>query len=235
VRLGSAERLGDRGGVAEERREDREGLVERHRALLVERRTELGQGAAQLLARAGLQRRQHLVELDRDPGLADRDRVPVIELLGRRRAGVQVDEEVALEEGPGADLGGRVAAHRQSLVLDRDDRGRAVTGAALDLFDDADVHARDPHRAVRPQVVGGAELDLDLVLVDPGELLGRREPEAADERDDDPDRDQDGGDQRFLVRAPGHGPVTASIDSGVVWSVVVPWLPGTLPICWPGM
>ena len=61
--------------------------------------------------------------------------------------GLDVEEEVALEEDARADLDAGVAVDRQRLVLElhrHRDRGR-VAAHRLDLRDLADVHAGDPH------------------------------------------------------------------------------------------
>jgi len=55
------------------------------------------------VAGVGLQRGQDLVQLHRRAGVLDLDRVAVAELGRARRARVDVDEEVALEEDPGTD------------------------------------------------------------------------------------------------------------------------------------
>ena len=95
--------------------------------------------------------REDLVELDRRAGLVDRDRVAVVELGARRRAGLQVDEEVALEEDARADRHRGVLVDRQALLVDphRHERGLLAVLDVLDLGDLADVDAGDPHRRAR--------------------------------------------------------------------------------------
>ena len=97
----------------------------------------------------------------------------------RGRAGLEVHEEVALEEDARPDLQLRVLVDRQALVLDLHRHARAAGGVVhrLDALDLADVDAGDPHRRVRLQVVRRAEDRLELVRV--GERVGLREAEVA--------------------------------------------------------
>jgi len=118
----------------------------------------------EVVAGVGLQRGQDLVQLHRRAGVLDLDRVAVAELGRARRARVDVDEEVALEEDPRTDRRGRVDVDRQALVLDfHRDHGALVDALAhrLDVGDLADVDAGDPHEGVRLDVVGRLERGLD--------------------------------------------------------------------------
>ena len=63
----------------------------------------------QALARAGLERPQHLVDLHRRRGLRRRDRVAVLQHGAAGRPGLDIEEEVALEEDARADLHARVS------------------------------------------------------------------------------------------------------------------------------
>ena len=73
-----------------------------------------------------------------------------------RASPVEVDEEVALEEDPRADLIVRVGVQRQPVAVDPhvDDRGLAAAGDVAHAGDLADVDAGDPHRRGRLDVVG---------------------------------------------------------------------------------
>ena len=172
VLVGVVERLG--GGLAARRRV---GVAVVGRARLgVEPLGEPVEQVAQVLARVALQRGQHLVELDRRGGPRDLDRVAVVELRRRRRAGPQVDEEVALEEDARADLGRRVLVDRQPGVLDLHRHERLVGALlGLDRLDLADVDAGDPHGRVDAQRVGGLEDGVDAEAVRERDVLGEAE------------------------------------------------------------
>ena len=86
--------------------------------LVGERRTEPLQRLLKPLAIGLLERGQDLVDLHCRSRLADRDRVAVAELGRARAARGQVEEEVALEEQPRADLDRRVLMDRLTLVVD---------------------------------------------------------------------------------------------------------------------
>ena len=129
VVLGLAQRgLVDDRGVAVGALPVRDRAVEGLRAALVERVAVLVEQRLEVLARVGLQRGQQLVELDRHGGLVDRDRAVVGDLRRARRARLEVDEEVALEEDARADLGARVVVDRAAGLADghRDHHGVAV-------------------------------------------------------------------------------------------------------------
>ena len=80
-----------------------------------------------------------------------------------RRARLEVDEEVALEEDARADLGRRVLVQRQRGVVELQHQHGAVGALhALDGLDLADLHARDPDRRVGPDRVRRLELRPDL-------------------------------------------------------------------------
>src|SRR4029453_15990633 len=82
--------------------------VEVARAAAVPCRRELAQGRLELRARRRVQRREDLVHLPGPRGLAERDRVAVAERRRARRARLDVDEEVAVEEDARPDLHRRV-------------------------------------------------------------------------------------------------------------------------------
>ena len=198
------------------------------RRLAVERGADALQRPLQRAARVGLQRGQDLVELDRRPGLRERDQPAVGERARRRRARLQVDVEVALEEQPRPDLQRRVAVQRLAVVVDahRDERVVGVL-VALGLDDLADVHAGDPDRRVRPQQVGALDDRLDLEVVAQRDRL--REPEVRDEQGE-----EDGQQPRAQRRHPELLVASHFCNPRIeVLSTNVPWSPGTLPItCW---
>jgi hypothetical protein len=142
----AAQRLGGHGGLEQGRLHQRHEALEVPRAAAVDRFRQAVHEAREVLARAGSQRRQDLVELDRRRGLRERDRAALGEDRRGGRAGPQVDEEVALEEQPRAHLERGVAVQRQPGLLDRHRHDRRRAGPALDLLDLADLDARDPHR-----------------------------------------------------------------------------------------
>ena len=121
---------------------------------------ELLQEDLQVLADRRLQRGQDLVELDRDRGLLEREHRARLELLAARGAGLQVDEQVALEEQPRAQLQGRVLVDRAGVLVElhRDHRGvetvAVLVGEVLDRGHLADVHAGDPDRDSWPGCPG---------------------------------------------------------------------------------
>ena len=126
-----------------------------------------------------------------------------VELRRARRARREIDEEVALEEDARPDLRRRVAVQRQPGVVDRhrhDRRWRCRP--ALDPLDLADLDARDPHRGVRAQPVGGREHRLDLERGRERDVLG--EAEEDEDRDHDQREQADGerGAARRRVREP---------------------------------
>ena len=151
------------------------------------------QRLAQAGARVALQRAQHLVELHRRRRLGDGDGVAVVDGRRRGRAGRDVDEEVALQEDPRADLEGGVLVDRQALPghVHRH-HGRIGAGLALDLDDLADVHARDAHRGVLADRVRGLEDRLDPEAVGERHVLGEAEEDADAHDDEDHDADHHG-------------------------------------------
>jgi hypothetical protein len=244
VRPGAEERAEDLGVLLQGPRAGLERLVERlaaahaaHRRVLdgvlrrrrlgVERLAEALQRLLERRARVGLQRGQHLVELDRRRGLRHRDQPAVVELAGAGRARLEVDVEVALEEQPRPDLHRRVAVDRLAVVVDaqRDDREVGLL-VAPDLDDLADVDARDAHRRLRAQQVGVLDDGLDLEVVAERDRLG--EAEVDDDRGQD-QRQQAGADGRHpeVVVAPH-----LTTSGRVVLSTNMPWSPGSLPISW---
>ncbi len=146
--------------------------------------------AAEVGAHRRLQRRQHLVELNRYRGAADRDRAATVHLGRAGAARVEVDEEVALEEDPRSDLGVGVAVDRTALLFDGEGDGRgAAVAARLDHF--ADVDAGDPHRRIDRDIGGVGEGRLQLVAVaGEGHVFGERQvgPEGEDQDEDQRDR-----------------------------------------------
>ena len=135
VRFGAAERLVDDRAAAQRGRPALGGLVERLRRVQAAHVGVLfgvfggvrlarqpvavaDQEVLQVGARVGVQRVQHLVELDRVGGLRDRQRGAGGERLRRRAAGLQFDEPVAFQEDPRADLRGRVGVDRQAPRFD---------------------------------------------------------------------------------------------------------------------
>src|SRR5215212_4923394 len=105
----------------------------------------------------------------------------VDELRRAGRAGLEVDEEVALEEDARADLRGRVLVQRPSRLADLH-RHDGVVAAFLrvDALDLADLDACDPHRRVGPQRVRRLEHRLDLVAARERDVL--REPEEDEDQ-----------------------------------------------------
>ena len=208
MRLLSEQRLVHLRRVAEGAGGGAEQLAQALRApVLVERVPELVEQDLEVGPHVGLERGQHLVELDRHGCLAGREDVPVAGLRRVRAAGLQVDEQVALEKQAGAELHRRVGVQRQRRLLElhRHDRrgrrhfllgnvlgadlgglGRVLRRKVLDRRDLADVHARDPHRRRRPDVARVREHRLDRVLVRPRQRLGEGiDGQGADDHDED--------------------------------------------------
>ena len=169
-------------------------LAEARGALAVERLRVLVEEGLEVLAGVGLERRQHLAEVDRRGRLRGGDRVVVVLQLGRRRrAGTEVDEGVALEEDARADLERRVAVDRQALVGDLHlDEAALAALERLDLRHLADVDAGDAHGRARLDVAGVLEGRREREGV--GERVALREAEPAPDRDDG-DRDEAGGER----------------------------------------
>ena len=139
-------------------------------------RVEALEHALQVLARVALQRGQDLVELHRRGRLRDLDRVARVELGCARRAGLEVHEEVALEEDARADLGRRVLVQRQRGVVELHHQHGAVGALhTLDGLDLADLDARDPDRRVGPDRVRRLELRPDLEAARERDVLGEAE------------------------------------------------------------
>ena len=153
-------------------------VVEALGAAAGERLRVLAQEGLEVLARVALQRGQQVAELDRRRRLGDRDRVAVVELRRRRRARLEVDEEVALEEDARPDLELGVALQRQALVLaSRSSRARRPArprrgSTALTL---PDLDARDPHGRARLEVVHVVEDGRELERVRERVRLGEAE------------------------------------------------------------
>ena len=188
-------------------------------------------------AGVGLKRGQDLVELNRLGGLGQRQRVAVVQERRGGGAGREVDEEVALQEDARADLQRGVAVQRQSLraELHRHDRGVAAR-LAVDAGDLADVDAGDPDGRVLADRVRRGEYGVHAEPVRERDVLG--EPEVDEQRDD-----QQG--QRAYAQCTARDLCLGEPPAGglgargrrhpeglgsVVWSCVVPRLPGTLPI-----
>src|SRR5581483_2650093 len=138
-------------------------------------------------------------------------------------------------EGPRPDPRGGVGVQRQRFVVERDRDVGGVVRAGVDRLDLADVHPRHPDGRVRRDLVGRGELDVDGVAAgDERQVLARGQIEGQDQADDDQRPEHVRPDPRALpVAAPAHL-VSAATDSGVVCSVLVPWFPGTVPMCRPG-
>ena len=135
VRFGAGDRLVDDRGAAQRRGPALVGLVERLRArsgrctsgscsafsaasgLRVSAVAVADQEVLQVGARVGVQRVEHLVELDRIGGLRDRDRGARGDRLRRRAARLQFDEPVAFQEDARADLQRRVGVDRQPVAV----------------------------------------------------------------------------------------------------------------------
>jgi hypothetical protein len=192
--------------------------------LALQRGPEAVEHVAQVLARVALERGEHLVELDRRRGLGQLERAAVVELRGAGRAGLEVDEEVALEEDARPDLGAGVGADRAALVGDLH-RHDGVVRAVLrvDLLDLADVDAGDAHRRVGPQAVGGLEHGVDLVAARERDVL--REAEVREHQDRD-DRDQADRERAAALAAPAG---CAGWAHRAVLSVLGCWVPGAVP------
>ena len=101
----------------------------------------------EVLARVGLEGLEGLPELHRRGGVLDGDVAAVLDVRARRRARLEVDEEVALEEDARAHLQLRVLVDRQPVAVDvhRHDRSRRVA-LALHVLHLPHVHAGDPDR-----------------------------------------------------------------------------------------
>ena len=127
-------------------------VVEALGALALEALRVLLEEDLQVLPGVGLQRGEDVAELHRGRGLLDRDHVVLVEHRRGGRAGLHLDELVALEEDARAHLQGGVLVQRQRGLLDLDGHPRAGLGALqrLDLGDLAHLHAGDPHRAPWP-------------------------------------------------------------------------------------
>ena len=206
--------------------------------LLGERPAEDLEHLLKVRARVGLQRGEHLVQLDRGGGLADADRGAVVDGRTRRRSGTQVDEEVALEEDARADLHGGVLVNgeRPVLQLHRHHRrvGVLVSGDPGDL---SDVDARDPHRRVLADRHGRREHALHAEPVRERDVLG--ESEVHPNHDDD--EHHGAGRERVhpgAVLAEAGGVAAAAAEDAHPFfaplSVVVLDVPGALPITvWP--
>jgi hypothetical protein len=191
-RLGAGVALGPRVRAAQRLRVRRRRVAVERAAVLLEQRLEV-------LARVRLERREDVVELDRRRGLRHPDRVARLERGRPRRARLQVDEEVALEEDPWPDLHRRVLVDRQPRLgdLHLDDREVGVLVAA-DLLDLADVHARDADGRVRP--------DARRRLEDRADAVALRERDVLREAEVRPDRDERDGDD-----ADHHGARAAAV------------------------
>jgi hypothetical protein len=138
-------------------------------ALGLDRTRVLAQERLQVLARVGLERGEHLPQLDRRARLLDREHAAALDLAGVGGARLELEEPVALEEQPWADLQARVAVDRQALVVDLhpDQRPLAAGAGVLDRNHLAHVHARDPH--------GLALLDVHRAVEDRAQLVRRPE------------------------------------------------------------
>src|SRR4029078_279559 len=93
------------------------GLVEALGAAVREALRVRAQEGLQVAARVALERRQQVAGLNRRRVPRYRDHAALGELGGRRRAGLEVDEEVALEEDARPDLELRALLYRAPLAL----------------------------------------------------------------------------------------------------------------------
>src|SRR5688572_30283705 len=96
--LGPEERLIHLGGVPEGAGRRSEDLAEALRSTGPERGAELIEEDLEVVADVALERGEDLVDLHRDRGLGDRERVAVLRLGGVRRPRPEVDEQVSLQE-----------------------------------------------------------------------------------------------------------------------------------------
>ena len=217
VGLGAEEAVGDLGPVAAGVAAVFEHPVERFAAALalhlgelgrvfggrrrrVERRAEALEQVAEVGPHRRLQRGEDLVELDRGRGVADRDRAAAVHLRRAGAAGVEFDEEVALEEDPGADLGEGVLVDRPAGAADREaDLGGVAVAFDADHF--ADFDAGDPDGRVFGDVDAVGEGRVELVAVaGEGDVFGEGEVGA-----DRHDQQEDHGDRR-VARPPREAP-----------------------------
>ena len=207
--------------------------VLRRRRRLRERAAVDPQHVLELGPGVGLKRGQDLVELDRGGRLSDADCGAVVNRGAVRRAGPQVDEEVALEEDPRADLHGGVPVDRQRLVLELH-RHHGVVGVlvARDPGHLADVDAGDPHRRVLADRDRRREHALHAEPVREGDVLGEAEVDQDHGHDEDarPDR-QRAASRAVLAQA---SPVGSAAEVAHPFFapllVFVPLLPGALPM-----
>ncbi len=107
------QRLVHLGRVAERARRRLVDLAEALRSACLEGLAELVEQGLEVRADIRLERGEDLVDLDRDRGLAYGEGVAVIYLFSARRARLEVDEQVALEEEPRAQLHRRVFVQRE--------------------------------------------------------------------------------------------------------------------------
>ena len=181
-RLDPADRLGERAAVA----------LQRGRPVAEQQR--------QVVARVGVQRRQHLVEVDVGQRLRDRDPLALRQLPGRLGARRQLGHHV-LQAGLRAQEDGRVAIDRRVLALDLHPHDRLAV-LQLDARDLAHLDAGDVHRlalARRDRLRRGElGLDRDDVLAQERHAGRQREPlvgedhQRHDQRDDQQDDDRHG-------------------------------------------
>src|SRR6185312_7200249 len=119
--------------------------------------------AAQVLARVAVEHRQHLVELHRRGRLRERHGPVRGHPRRRGRARLELHVEAALEEQARADPQRRVAVQRQGAPPELHHPGARVAGSRFDAGDLPHVHARQPHRRVRVELVRarhhGAQLE----------------------------------------------------------------------------
>ena len=121
------ERLVHLGRVAERAGRGLVDLAEALRTACPEGPAELVEQDLEVRADVPLERREDLVDLDRDRGLADGERVAVLRLWSAGRARLEIDEQVALKEEPRAQLHRRVLVEWQRRLLQlhgHDRRGR---------------------------------------------------------------------------------------------------------------
>ena len=137
----------------------------------------------EVLPRVRLKRLEELAELHGRGGVLHRDVAAVLDPRARRRPGLEVDEEVALEEDARADLHLRVLVDREALLLDLHGHpGLAVAvGQRMDVGDLADVDARLAHRRLLLEVVRRLEGRVDDEWV--RERVVLREPEEGEHED----------------------------------------------------
>jgi len=162
---------------------------------------ELLEQELEVAPRVRLQRGEDLIELHGRRCLGGADHVAVAELRSRRRPGLDVEEEVALEEDARADLDRGVLVNRLAHVVDahRDPDALVARAQRLDLGDLADVDAADADEGALAQVVRGLEVGLDLEVMLERDRLGEAEVRHDDDGHDEDEPRCDPGDPLCLT------------------------------------